>query len=351
MQAVQTSNSPAPTPPRVAAPVPARAAKVVYFVASHVFPEQVARLVRALRTGNPESRVVVHHDEKVSHLDPATVEPFDNVDLLPAMPVQWGKFITSRMLLGAVEWVCTNHDFDYVIYLSGQDYPIKPLAQIERELGAQIGRCDAFTDVVPARNSQWHLGPERYLYRYYDLPRFPGLMRWRKRQQRRSNKVRALAERTGTNPDPLPRLHVARDRYGERKVGVHMPAGLFGPRGLTVYAGSAWWTMSKRAAEHVTSFFRTNPAVARHYQRVLFAPGESMLPTILLNAPHLTCESTDHKRFVRWSDPRSGHPDLLTAADFPTLVASPHHFARKIDGRTDPRLLDLLDTHIRHDQT
>jgi hypothetical protein len=116
------------------------------------------------------------------------------------------------------------------------------------------------------------------------------------------------------------------------------------PAGLAVYAGSAWWTISRRAAEHVTGFMRDNPVVARHYQRVLFAPSESLIPTILLNAPHLTVRSNDHKRFIRWSDPRSGHPDLLTAADVDALVASPHHFARKI---ADEKLLDLLDEHIR----
>ena len=344
MQVAQPSHPPFEAAPLAAAP--ARVAKVVYFVASHVNPPQVARLVRALRTGNPESRVVIHHDEKVSHLDPATVLEFGNVEMLPAMPVQWGQFISSRMVLSAIEWICAHHDFDYVIYLSGQDYPIKPLAQIERELGEQVGRTDAFCDVTPARQSQWHLGPERYLYRYYDLPRLPGLMKLRKRMQRRSNKVRALAERQRRNPDPLPRFHVARDRYGDRKIGVRMPAGLFGPRGLTVYAGSAWWTISKRAAEHVTRFFRHHRAVANHYRRVLFAPSESMIPTILLNAPHLTSRGNDHKRFIRWSNPRSGHPDLLTADDFQTLVASPHHFARKIDGSRDARLLDLLDRHI-----
>jgi hypothetical protein len=198
MHAVQPSHPPAAPAAPLAAP--SRAAKVVYFVASHVNPPQVVRLVQALRTGNPASRVVIHHDEKVSHLDAASVLRFGNVEMLPAMPVQWGRFISSRMVLTAIEWICANHDFDYVIYLSGQDYPIKPLAQIERELGEQVGRTDGFCDVVPATQSQCHLGPERYLYRYYDLPRLPGLTWLRKRMQRRTNKVRGRPNGRGSIP-------------------------------------------------------------------------------------------------------------------------------------------------------
>jgi hypothetical protein len=50
-------------------------------------------------------------------------------------------------------------------------------------------------------------------------------------------------------------------------------------------------------------------------------------------------------RFIRWTG-GSAHPDVLRASDFPAMIASGKHFARKIDGRVDPELLDLLAAHL-----
>lgn len=325
-------------------------AKVVYFVASHVNPEQVIRLVRTLRSGNPDARVLIHHDQNVSRLDPAAVTGFGNVDFLERDPVGWGTIRSIEMLLHAMRWSVEKYDFDYMTYLSGQDYPVKPMARIERELGAACGEWDAFIDADPARDCEWHFGPERYLYRYYDMPQLRGANRLRNWLQRKSNAVRRRAELTGRTPRSLPRFFVARDKYGPRKIGIRPFSGPFGPGGFTIHAGSAWWTMSRRAACHVLEFVERHPSVLRHYQRVLFAPNESFFLTVLMNSPELRVQPHDNRRFIRWTNPQTAHPDVLTERDFDLLASSGCDFARKIDGTGNPALLDLLDRHQRNDR-
>lgn len=312
-------------------------ARVVYFINSHVNPDQVVRLVKACRSGSDTSRVVLHHDHNVSRLDPLALDGIGNVHLLRAgLDYRYGTFTTIRILLRCLGWMTEHLDFDWVVYLSGQDYPVKPPRRIEHELAATPH--DGFFDAVPVDHAPWHLGVERYLYRYYELPPAPGWSRLRKALRRRSDAARARGERA-------PRVHVPHHAYGPRRVGVRPLSGPFGP-GFRCHVGSAWWTLSRRCVEYVLAFARRNPALGRHYERSLFAPGESYFMTVLLNAPGFDIRRDDDRRFVRWSDLSSGHPDVLAARDFPDLVASGDDFARKVDQRRAPELVDLLDQHI-----
>ena len=149
---------------------------MVYFVASHVHPEQVVRLITALRAGNSESRVLIHHDHEVSRLDPSSVTRLGRVEFLESGTVGRGTFRSVHMLLHALQWSCERYDFDFITYLSGQDYPVKPIDTIESELGALRDEVDAFIDADAISECSWHFGPERYAYAYYSLPRIRGLV-------------------------------------------------------------------------------------------------------------------------------------------------------------------------------
>jgi hypothetical protein len=325
-------------PVAAALPSAQQPARVAYFVASHVNPDQVLRLIRALRTGSGDgSRVVIHHDYGVSNLDRSAVSRLGpNVDLLwPPAKVKYATFSTCRLILNVMRWLCEHREFDWMVYLSGQDYPVTAPAEIERSLAASSS--DAYLEARPASELVWDVGPERYLYRYYDLPAVPGCGRLRAAVARHSLRVRAAGR--------LPRVHVAPSSYGPLKIGLRPSAEPF-TRGFTCYKGSAWWTISRRAVEHVLAFVQANPRFIQHYARALYAANESFFQTILLNDPGLNVHSRDNKRFIRWSNAQSGHPDVLGEEHFGAIVESGAHFARKIDQRVSPRLLDLIDHHI-----
>jgi hypothetical protein len=86
--------------------LPDKAVRIAYFIASHVNPAQVARLVRACRSSSPGSRVLIHHDHNVSNLDPKTLGPPDNIDFLTGQPpVQWDMFSMGAMVLRHMRWL------------------------------------------------------------------------------------------------------------------------------------------------------------------------------------------------------------------------------------------------------
>ena len=314
---------------------PPRTARVAYFIASHVNPDQVVRLVRACRSGSPGSRVLLHHDANVSKLDPKALGPADDIDVLPARPdVGWGAFSMCAMVLGHMRWLMEHRDVDWVYYLSGQDYPIKPLTEIERFLTGT--RHDGFIAATPVEQHPWHVGAMRYLYGHAVVPKFLG---WRG--------LKALIDRHAGRrvaAGAMPRVYCAPG--DDFFVGLRNPPGSPFRAGFRCYKGSNWWTLNRRAIEYMLRFLRDNPAFLRHYRRVPFAAGESMYTTILRNNPRLSLVVDDNKRFIRWTRPETGHPDTLGSADVPAMIASGKHFARKIDSRKDPRILDLLDDYI-----
>jgi hypothetical protein len=324
------------------APPTTALAKVAYFIASHVNPDQVARLVKACRSsGNPDARVCVHHDYKVSNLDARAIERLGNVDVLKDhAPVEWGGFTQCIMIRRSMQWLLDNRDVEWVVYLSGQDYPIKPLAQIERELGQS--QYDGYLRAKPADQYLWHTGNGRYLYRYYEPPKFPGY--WRLRKVLRERGLKTIA--AGKNPRfVFPYEREGRFAEGKFKVGYRPLRSPFTDKFRCMY-GSSWWTLNRRAIQSMCRTMDERPDLVKHYRRILWAPNESFFMTLLLNDPTLNICNTNNKRLISWSKPETGHPDVLTTKDWNRILSSDAHFARKIDGRVDAELIDMLDRHI-----
>jgi hypothetical protein len=116
---------------------------VCYLVLSHRNPAQVGRLTSALLTGAADSRVVVHHDASSCPLERSDLDPSERVELVPwSMDVRWGDWSLVQVVLDATRWIVERHDVEWLVLLSGQDYPLRPLAEIEA--GLRGSDADAF---------------------------------------------------------------------------------------------------------------------------------------------------------------------------------------------------------------
>ena len=88
---------------------------VAYLVLSYTHPELVRRLVARLRGG----LVAVHHDDRRCALG--------EVDALriPPTPIEWGHGSQLAAILRCLR-VLREHEWDWLVLLSGQDYPVRP---------------------------------------------------------------------------------------------------------------------------------------------------------------------------------------------------------------------------------
>jgi hypothetical protein len=274
--------------------------RIVYFLHTHTRPHQVARLVERLRRG-ADALVLVHHDAGAPAL---RLPARDDVHVLAdPVAVRWGHVSQVRATLRGLDWLLAERiDFDWLLTLSGQDHPARPLAAIERELAG--ADCDAFVQHVRVfrtarRNRSWWQQICRR--RYFARP------------------VRVLGRTLW-----LPRRHPYR-------------------HGLRCFAGSSWLNLSRRAVVRIGEERALRDALLR-YLADAPSPDESFFQTLLRAAPGLRIESRS-RRFLRWQRGAS-HPELLTRDDLPALLASDAFFARKFDEERHPGVLDALDAAL-----
>jgi hypothetical protein len=288
--------------------------KVVYVVLSHRNPDQVLRLVRALGEG-PAARVLVRHDPRGPRLTPVELEAAGGEAIEDDIAFEWGGWSQLELILACLREAAARHDPDWVLILSGQDYPLRPLADIEAELDAD-GRLGSVREVERRRPAAG--GDEFYLrchYRHYARPRampdLPGALR------------------------PLAYARELPPLVGVRRLG-RPPVKFF--------ASADWLTLGRRALAAVLAAAEDR-RLMRYFRRVA-VPSEAFFASVLLGDAALTIER-DHRRLARFSREGAPHPELLTSSDYERLIASGSDFARKFDAAVDSRVLDLLDEHRR----
>jgi hypothetical protein len=156
-----------------------------YVVLSHKETSQLERLVAAIRRSSPRSQVFVSHDGRNS-APPRAADSQVHVRCHGA-ETDWASWELCAQTLEAFRWVHEIADPDLVVLISGQCYPVRPLAAWEDEFLADGAGWLGTADPLRYR-PRWgkHRGEgqddlTRYTYRWYrgprTGPRLPLLMR------------------------------------------------------------------------------------------------------------------------------------------------------------------------------
>jgi Core-2/I-Branching enzyme len=290
---------------------------VAYIVISHRNPAQVVRLVRALREG-PSATVLVRHDPHGEPLEAREIEAAGGEPLRDRIRTRWGGWSQLQMIVACLREASARHDPDWILLLSGQDYPLRPLADIEAEL--ESSPADArLGSVRPVEARRPAPGDDEFFlrcrYRHYARPRvFPSSL---------PGSIRPLAYSR-----ELPPL------VGVRRIE---------PAPLRFFASADWLTLGRAGVRTVLAASR-NRRLMRHFRRVA-VPTESFFASVLLADPALIVER-DNRRFSSFEH-GAPHPATLVSEDYDRLVASGADFARKFDTKVEPGVLDMLDEHRR----
>lgn len=305
--------------------------RVCYFIQSHRDPEQIHRLVRTLHEGSRESRVVVQHNPVGSPLDWSPARDLPRAHLFAPCARQVRSHFSCQVqpYLDLIDWLEREGiGYDWLVNLSAQDYPVKPVAEIEAHLAASTH--DAYIrhwDVL-AGGGPWSVrkARARYWYRYRLLS--PGTEPWLRR-------LRLITK--------LLPLHFYLD-YGAW-VGVRRLSTPF-HSGFRCYGGWAWFSLRRSAVRYFRQYLAEHGDFEAHY-RTTKVPEESIVQTVLANSGAFDLVDDD-LRYIDYTNAYKGAPRILTLADLPMLTAGPFHFARKFDCGVDPDILDHIDTELLH---
>ena len=308
--------------------------KVLYLIQSHKNPRQISRLVHTIRKSSPDSYILVSHDFRACDLD---VTPLRNLPDVEVISGVGGRvdFSIIQGYLNAINWLFShNIEFDWLINLSGQDYPIQPLPHIERIL--KNTEYDGFLDFFDALNepTKWGIkqARERYLYQYwYSNVNLPSIF---KKLIHRSGKIM-------NNSQDVLKISWSFDRL---MVGVIANPPVFNENFLC-YVGSYFHTLSKNCVQFLHDYANKNISLVEYYKKTC-VPDESFIQTILVNSGKFNF-CNDSKRYIDFSNYcRDGHPRTLTIEDYPKIIKTDTHFARKFDLAKDSKIFDMLDTRI-----
>jgi hypothetical protein len=147
--------------------------RIAFLVLNHRGPDQLLRLLSTLRGQLADAPIVVHHDRFGQSVRQSDIEEVDNAHLLTSpRPLAWGDFSIVDACLRSMSWMRDELDFDWVFLLSGQDYPIKPLASLPHDI--ETLNADVLLRAVPISQVRTASGRRdkrrRYLYQYQPMP-------------------------------------------------------------------------------------------------------------------------------------------------------------------------------------
>jgi hypothetical protein len=298
-----------------------------FVVSTYHLPDQAIRLVGRL-SSVPGSTVLVHHDGAASDTSAALLEAgvrdLPNVVMLPRQVCRYATFDHVRVTLAGIAWL-VEHDveFDHVVLMTGQCYPIKPVDVVAAWFADRVGRSVMEVQQLP--HPTWPDGG----YNRVDAWVLPVAM------ARLPTPVRRLLpKRAGWLAVPKPSL--LRHRLGG-SLKVHVP-----PSVGTLYGGLGYWAMAREHAHYV----HTHKAPYERFFRHGYIPDELFFQTMLMNSPHRDEIDSERIHLVDFHRQGGMNPYIWRADDMAMIAASDRPLARKFDERVDGRVLDRIDSEL-----
>ena len=274
--------------------------RIAHLLLVHEYTPQLLRLVQKL--SHADADIYIHVDRKKPIEQFAALKMPRLFFINNRVKVYWGSFsIVQATLNGFQSILASGRDYGYINLLSGQDYPLQPLAAIHDFFDKHPGKAfmeyynvtDVWTEAIP-RITKYHLADYTFTGRHT--------------VEKLMNKI-------------LP----------QRKM----------PYDLTAVGRSQWFSIAPAFAQYILEYVKTNPRIVKFF-KLSWAPDELFFQTILYNSPHKKDLVNDNLRYIDWSEKKAS-PKTFTLADVPLLTASGKLYARKFNANTDAAVLDELD--------
>lgn len=273
----------------------------VFLICAHKDMDQLNGLVGQLC--DPDFLVYVHIDRK-SVLDPAQLHPHARL-VRERIAVRWGDVSQVEATLASMRQVLLEaSEFDKLILLSAQDFPLLPNTLLKSSLERM--RENELIETAPIAATGW-----RVMHRYSYFHRDGGSLAERLACAA-ANRVLRLLGRTRHLPD-----------------------------GLTPYGGSCWWALSRGCVRELVRLADAHPRLLR-FCRSVQSPDELFFQTLVMHSRFASRVLPQNFRYVQWPEGGARHPKVLDDSDFERIRASGAHFCRKLDSHASSTLLPRL---------
>lgn len=271
---------------------------IAVLIHAHKNAAQVEMLVNTLQ--HPEIKIFIHIDKK-SRL----VIKNSNITVISyPLSVEWGSFSQVKALLHSLQQIKTSGvEYDFIHFISGQDFPIKPVSSFVSFLA--VNKQKSFVQYKKI-DTEWPEAKVRYQRFYFT----------------QSKLLNSIAR-------PISKLMSI---IYKRKPPLEM------------FGGSQWTTLSNEAVDIILEN-GSNQTPLFNFFKYCDVSDEMFVQTILLNSPLKNSCINNNLRFIKWSA-ASNSPDVLTVRDFEAIKNTPAFFARKFDTSKDTAVLDRICSEL-----
>jgi len=288
--------------------------KIAYIILAYKNPTQVFRMIQELQT--KDSYFYLHVDENSEIIGFEKIPENINKDCLyyskKRFKTSWSGFGCVDALLFNMRTILdSDKNYDFVITLTGQDYPIKSKAFINNFLTAH--KENIFMQYFKLPNAAWKDGGIKRVMSYHfnifkkriAIKIFHRIMIWL-----------------------IPILP-------QKDMGVK----------YDLYGGEAHFAFPLAAVKYMVNFIDQNPKFLSFFRHT-YMPDEVIFQTLIMNSPLKNIVINNALKYIDWSKPKAGLPAVLKEEDFDKLSNSEMLFARKFDINIDNTVLDLIDNKL-----
>lgn len=276
--------------------------KLAYLLMLHKDVELFKRLFRVIH--DPADYYLIRVDRKSKapyHQAVADfVRGYANTRQMESIKMVWGGWSMVEVLLRAIEQLLrTAQDWQYLINLSGQDFPLQSKDRIRATLAQAPDRN--YVHIIDPEK-EWPFALARVRRYWLKIPGLP---------VRRPIGIPFIRRRFLSNVRP--------------------------------YAGSSWLIIGRRFCEWLT----TSPEIERfkRFYKYTVCADEGFVQTVIMHSPFRDSVVNDNQRAIVWTGKSS--PKTFTHADLGFLLSCGKFYARKFDRAVDEKVIDELEAHLR----
>jgi hypothetical protein len=288
--------------------------KLAFLILAHKNPGQVGLLTDYLLKHDCD--VFIHIDVKEQAVFGDFINKFkgrERLRIYAKYKVYWGSFNQIRATFFLLGEACHKVQFDFVSLISGQDLPIKPIAEFKEYLATRINKSFMQFYPVPARD-RWNGDGGLDRMRFYWVSHFP--------------------KRLGFIFNRLINLTHSFQRRTKFYRKINLP----------LYGGANWFTLNHKTAAYVVEYIKKNSGFFRRFKFTRCAD-EIILQTILMNSEFKSSIVNDPLRYIDW-DSGPEYPRTFRIEDTKRLLEDPNFFARKFDLDFDPEVVHKIYSKI-----
>lgn len=278
--------------------------RVAHLILTYTNPKQTERMIKKMAHSNFD--FYIHVDKKFDINPHLFLKDLPNVYFINnRINVKWAGFNTVVATFECIkEIVSSGIKYDFINFLSGQDYPLKPANELFNFFDQNKGK--EFLSYRDIKND-WKEGlirMEKYFLSGYS---FKG-------------------------------KHTV-----EKIINFLMPNRKI-PYNLHPYGKSMFWMLSPETAMYVVNKVESDKKLVNFFC-FSWASDEFVFQTILMNSTYKDKIVNNNYRYIDWSS-GGPNPKMLDENDFEKIKASNMLFARKLDAVKSGKLFDLIDSRF-----